>query len=224
MPKVVDHRERRKQVAIATSELIAESGVDAVTIRAIAERLRFSTAIVQHYFSNKRQLLLFTLRMEGSLGQHRVETAVAHDPADLVGLLAAMLPLDAVRIRAWKTWLVYWSSATLDPDIAIEQRRLFDAVRAMIAHSLRIHDSNPDLRRDIDTELVARRLLALTHGIGMEAVCHPDDWPSPRQLAALSVEIRDATGLDMTRYEREELDRLRRSARRSGAKAAAREG
>jgi AcrR family transcriptional regulator len=214
MPKIVDHRERRKLVAIATSELIAESGIDAVTIRAIAERLEFSTAIVQHYFSNKRQLLLFTLRMEGSLGQHRVETAVAHDPADLVGLLAAMLPLDAIRIRAWKTWLVYWSSATLDPDVAVEQRRLFEAVRAMIAHSLLIHANNPDLRRDIDAELVSRRLLALTHGIGMEAVCLPDDWPSQRQLAALVAEIRDATGLDMTHYESEELNRLNLSVRR----------
>jgi cytosine/adenosine deaminase-related metal-dependent hydrolase len=125
-----------------------------------------------------------------------------------------MLPLDAIRIRAWQTWLVYWSSATLDPDVAVEQRRLFEAVRAMIAHSLLIHATNPDLRRDLDVELVSRRLLALTHGIGMEAVCLPDDWPSQRQLAAVVAEIRDATGLDMVHYQNEELNRLSLSVRR----------
>ncbi|WP_156677955.1 TetR/AcrR family transcriptional regulator [Sphingomonas profundi] len=210
MPKLVDHRERRREVARATSALIAEAGVGAITIRAIADRLNYSTAIVQHYFSNKRQLLLYTLRMEGSLGHHRIEAASANDPGDLVGMLAAMMPLDLARTKSWKTWLAYWSSAMLDPDIALEQRRLFDSLRSLITHSLRYHGRGSDLRRDIDTELVSRRLLALVHGIGMEAVCHPDDWPPDRQLTALVDEIRDLTGLDLHDGFAEERERLRR--------------
>lgn len=218
MPKLVDHRERRREVARATAALIAESGVESVTIRAIADRLDYSTGIVQHYFATKRQLLLYTLRMEGSKGQRRVEAAVANDPADLVALLTAMMPLDEPRTKSWKTWLSYWGSAALDPDIAIEQRRLFEAVRVMIAHSLRVHGASPMLRRDIDLPLVARRLLALVHGIGMEAVSLPEDWPADRQLVAIADEIRDLTGLDMSVYRDAELERLRRGRPRGEAR------
>lgn len=215
MPKLVDHRERRREIASVTSALIAESGVDAVTIRSIAERLNYSTGIVQHYFSNKRQLLLFTLRLEGSLGQRRLEAAVADDPADLLALLTAMLPLDEPCVKAWKTWLAYWSTATLDSEVAMEQRRLFEAMRAMITHCLRFHVKSAGLRRDVDLELVARRLLALTHGIGMEAVCHPDDWPADRQLVAVAEEIRDLTGLDMSVHLAAETERLKRGRRKA---------
>lgn len=211
MPRVVDHRERRRLVAEATAELIAEAGVEAVTIRAIAEKLNFSTAIVQHYFSNKRQLLLFTLRLEGSFGQRRVATTVAHDPADLLGLLAAMLPIDEARNRSWRTWLAYWGSARFDQDVTIEHRRMFEAQRSAISHGLRVQADNPALKPGIDNDIVARQLLAVVHGIGMEAVCHPADWSPESQLAVVAGTIRDATGLDMSRYAQDELQRVRRA-------------
>lgn len=195
MPKVVDHRERRRELANATSALIAEEGVDAVTIRSIADRLEYSTGIVQHYFSSKRHLLLYTLRVEGALSQRRVEAAVVNDPGDLLGLLSALMPLDEARSKAWKVWLAYWATAALDADVALEQRRMFDTLRLRIRHVLRVHDAHPQLKPGIDPELVARRLLSICHGIGMEAVCHPDDWPQSMQHAAIVQEITDLTGL-----------------------------
>lgn len=52
MPKIVDHREMRKAVAEAASEIIATVGVSSMTIRSIADKLGYSTAIVQYYFPN----------------------------------------------------------------------------------------------------------------------------------------------------------------------------
>lgn len=199
MPKVVDHRERRREVARAASSLIAESGVEAITIRAIADRLNYSTGIIQHYFSNKRQLLLYTLRFEGALSQQRIEATVVHDPGDLLGLLSALMPMNEPQTKAWKVWLTYWSTAALDSEVALEQRRMFDTIRLRIVHALRVQRSDPSFRQEIDPEMVARRLLSTCHGIGMEAVCHPEDWPAALQREAIIQEIADLTGLTNAR-------------------------
>ena len=57
MPRIVDHDARRRRVAEEAAELIAERGIDAVTFREIGERAGCSTAIVSHYFRDKRDVL-----------------------------------------------------------------------------------------------------------------------------------------------------------------------
>ncbi len=220
MPKLVDHRERRHEIARVTSDIIAEAGVDAVTIRSIADRLNFSTGIVQHYFPNKREILLYTLRVEGLLSQRRLAAAVEHDPTDLVGLLASPLPLDESRSKSWKTFLAYWSTAALDSEIALEHRRLSEAVHTMIRHGLRANRNAKGLRTDIDDERVALRLYGFVRGIGIDAICHPDGWPAELQLALLVQEIRDVTGLDQSLQQHEELKRIARSQRKSAVNGA----
>ena len=59
MPKVVDHEERRAELAAAVWRLASSDGLEAVTVRRVAEEAGWSTGAVVHYFADKEELLLF---------------------------------------------------------------------------------------------------------------------------------------------------------------------
>ncbi|GAB2505059.1 TetR/AcrR family transcriptional regulator [Nocardiopsis aegyptia] len=62
MPIEVDEARRLDEIAAATIEVARERGVRSVTIRAVAERLGGSTAMITNYLSNRSDLMLNALR------------------------------------------------------------------------------------------------------------------------------------------------------------------
>ncbi|MDA0338566.1 MAG: TetR family transcriptional regulator [Proteobacteria bacterium] len=61
MPIVVDHDERRDFIAKVVKQVVAEHGMDAVTIRNVAREAGFKSALISHYFKDKQEMLIFTL-------------------------------------------------------------------------------------------------------------------------------------------------------------------
>ncbi len=64
MPKVVDHDERRRQIATAVSDIAATRGLSDVSFREVAARAGVSVSLVQHYFGDKANLLRTTLEIQ----------------------------------------------------------------------------------------------------------------------------------------------------------------
>src|SRR4030095_7790842 len=62
MPKVAYHEERRAERCAAVWRLASREGLEAVTVRRVAEEAGWSTGAVVHYFSDKEELLLFAFR------------------------------------------------------------------------------------------------------------------------------------------------------------------
>src|ERR1700748_1019544 len=60
-PKRVTPDEGREPIAEAVSQVIADRGWDAVTLRDVASTAGVSMGQVQHYFSTKTEMLLFAL-------------------------------------------------------------------------------------------------------------------------------------------------------------------
>ena len=64
MPRVVDHEERRRQIATAVSDIAATRGLSDVSFREVAARAGVSVSLVQHYFGDKANLLMTTLEIQ----------------------------------------------------------------------------------------------------------------------------------------------------------------
>ena len=62
MPKVVDHEERRAELAAAVWRLASREGLEAVTVRRVAEEAGWSTGALVHYFADKEELILVAFR------------------------------------------------------------------------------------------------------------------------------------------------------------------
>jgi hypothetical protein len=58
LPKIVNTESKRYELAEVTRRLIAEEGLEATTLRRIAERANCTTGLVTHYFATKEELLI----------------------------------------------------------------------------------------------------------------------------------------------------------------------
>src|SRR5262245_61641250 len=130
MPRVVDHAARRAEVAAVAADLIAQRGLD-VSVRDVAAAGGWSTTVVTHYFTSKRDLLLHAYRSAGAATEQRMSGA-----DDLRTLCEAILPLDEPRRRTWQTWFAFWGAAVADADLADLQRRRLLYTRDVLAQHL----------------------------------------------------------------------------------------
>jgi len=122
MPLIVDHDARRREVGAIAARLIATSGLEGVTVRDVARIAGFSTAVVSHYFDNKRALLLFVYRMALMDSVARVQRR-RDTGAGLQKCLEALLPLDRNRRDRWKIWFTFWGMAMEDAAFLAEQQQ-----------------------------------------------------------------------------------------------------
>jgi AcrR family transcriptional regulator len=189
MPVSVDREERRQQVVAVASRLIAEAGLDAVTVRDVASAADCSTAIVSHYFHNKKELLFLTYQGSIDRATERANVAVGPDGTDVRGFLAEIMPLDEERLIEWKIWVAFWAKAVSDPEIAASQRDCVRRTRGNILKVLSALAARGALVDGLDLEDEARRLLVQIMGMAVQVLFDPEDWPHARQHALIDGEL-----------------------------------
>lgn len=192
MPKLVDHDERRRQVAATAAGLVVAGGVEALTTRHVAEAAGFSTAVVSHYFDGKDDLLLATFQWASDRARDRFTAAIAGPgPADrrLESGLQALLAIDEEQRADWRVFLAFWGTAATRPELAEQQairvRSAYDRVAALLSEDDALH-----LRGDALAH-AARRLIVTVQGIATYSAFDPADWPAARQRRVLADELAD---------------------------------
>lgn len=190
MPVFVDREERRQKVVAVASRLIAEAGLEAVTVRDVALAAECSTAIVSHYFHNKKELLFLTYQASIDRATERAEVAVGPDGTDLRGYLAQIMPLDDERLIEWKIWVAFWAKAVSDPEIAEAQRDCVRRTRGNILKVLVALHERGALVDGLDLHEAARRLLVLIMGMAVQVMFDAEDWPNSRQHELVDEQLR----------------------------------
>jgi AcrR family transcriptional regulator len=180
MPKVVDHEERRAEVAAAVWRIVSRDGLEAATVRRVAAETGMSTSVVSHYFAGKDDLLRLAFRIVLDRGRERAIADSAHG-GRARALLATALPVDDARRAEARVWFAFLGLAVSRPELAEDQRRAYAAWRGQVAAALR--DEGLPAGRDAETEAAA--LIALVDGLTVQATFAPERMTSARQLALL---------------------------------------
>ena len=186
MPKIVDIQERRAELAAAAAQLIARAGVGAATMREVAAEAGWTTGALTHYFSDKRELLLFTFR--SSLAQrhaNRNARATLDPRSALLQALEGALPRDEDGRRHWMVTIAFCAQAAGDEELSAAQRDAYREFRARVAE-LAVQSG---VATDVASLRVAEQLIAVANGIAVQALFDPSSWPSDRQLATLHATI-----------------------------------
>ncbi|MFJ9124722.1 TetR/AcrR family transcriptional regulator [Streptomyces sp. NPDC102340] len=76
MPIEVDEAKRLDEIATATIQVARDRGVRSVTIRAVAEQLGGSTAMVTNYVSSRAALMINALRRAGADWTRELERSI----------------------------------------------------------------------------------------------------------------------------------------------------
>jgi TetR/AcrR family transcriptional regulator, transcriptional repressor of bet genes len=181
MPKVVDVDERRNTLAAAAARVIARSGVSGATMREVAAEAGLTTGSLTHYFTDKRELLLFTLRASLEQRRHGRPRAADTNAASLLRtVLEGVLPIDESARLHWIVTIAFCAQAVTDVALANEQqvayRRFVSTVTTLLERGAAegsLASTNP--RTD------AERLIAVADGIALQALFDPVSWPAQRQ-------------------------------------------
>ena len=186
MPKVVDIEERRAELAAAAAQLIARAGVGAATMREVAAEAGWTTGALTHYFSDKRELLLFTFR--SSLAQRHANRNARGtlDPRSaLLQALEGALPRDEDGRRHWMVTIAFCAQAAGDEELSAAQREAYREFRGRVAGLAQ----QGGIATDSQAITVAEQLIAVANGIAVQALFDPSSWPADRQLATLNSTI-----------------------------------
>lgn len=179
MPKVVDHDERRDQVAAVAERVIAAQGLE-TGVRDVAKAGGWSTSVVTHYFADKRELLEYTLRRSIERAVVRIEARVADGQSRLLATLEENLPLDPRRQNQCRIFIAFWGRAVHDPRLGEQQRRRHARFRASLADALA--QALPTRNHRLNLDLEARRLFSLIDGIAVQALFEPAEWSPQLQI------------------------------------------
>lgn len=184
MFSLVDHDEKRRKISDITISVIAQEGLEAATIRRIAQELGESTRSVTHYFAGKRDLLLSAFRVASEQFTEEWREALEADPTDLTGALLLMTPADEKAVRRLKLYLSLWEWAWRDP-----------VAGAMLGRHIR---TTADMAMDVlkarygkheNLALMSRSLHVVVQGIAMQARVDPPAWPRERLRANIELQI-----------------------------------
>jgi AcrR family transcriptional regulator len=183
MPKLIDHEERRAEVAAAVWRVVSAEGVEAVTVRRVAAETGMSTSVVSHYFAGKDELLRLAFRLVVERARARAEAAAraAGGAGRARALLVTGLPVDAARRTEARIWFSFLGLALTRPELATEQRNAYRAWRGALAAALRAEG----LPAELDAEAEAAGLIALVDGLAVQAAFEPRRLTTARQLALL---------------------------------------
>lgn len=111
MPRLVDHDERRADLAAAAIRIMLREGLDGVTVRGVAAEAGFSTGSLRHYFANQRELQEYVAQAATDLLRDAVLPRVQRPrTADslvegVAQVLEELLPLDAQRRDEYALWV-----------------------------------------------------------------------------------------------------------------------
>lgn len=162
-PKQQRSRERVERIVAAAAEVISESGVDGLSIVAVAKRTGISAATIYRYFTDRDELAAAYLDRE----MEKLDAAVAQ----------AFLELDRVSLRtlfrmsllahlrhhqehpeAVPAWFGSPRSAVVDERVKLMDLRTAEWLQHAVEANAMIRADAPDYRPDIFTRLTDRIL------------------------------------------------------------------
>ncbi|MBV8147055.1 MAG: TetR family transcriptional regulator C-terminal domain-containing protein [Gammaproteobacteria bacterium] len=190
MPKIVDHAQRRDEIALVACRVVAAHGFDQASMVRIARAAGYTTGMLAHYFDSKQEIIIAALRLILRRIEERLtRPAQQGSRPDLLELLLEALPIDAQRRTECAFWITFWGQVSADKRLKRinawvhrEYMRLFERCLDVGWQEWR---QWPATTR----EQLVRSLVTFINGLTASAVANPGDWPAPKQVAQLRLQL-----------------------------------
>jgi len=174
MPKVVDHDQRRQEIAGALLRVAAGRGLHNAGLREVAAEAGMSVRLIQYYFGTKEQMLLFaTQHLAARMGERamaRIRARTGETPAPrtvIEAILDEALPDDEDSRSFLAVYKAYFALSLTDPALDIKPlTESSDAIVRVIADQLGVARESGQLTPGRDPDLEAYSLAALSAGLG----------------------------------------------------------
>lgn len=189
MPKIVDHEQRRDEIALVACRVVAEHGFDQATIVRIAREAGYTTGMVAHYYDTKQEIVIAALRLILRRIEERLTRPAGEAQPDLLTVLTEALPIDEQRYIECAFWTAFWGQVSADKKLKRinawvhrEYMRLFERCLAQgwpawSQWSAAVRDQ------------VLRAVVTFINGLTASAVASQSDWPAAKQIEQLRLQL-----------------------------------
>ncbi|MGW6446743.1 TetR/AcrR family transcriptional regulator [Lentzea sp. NPDC055074] len=187
MPKVVDHEERRRELAEAVWRIVQRDGIDHASVRAVAAESGWSSGSLRHYFPTQDALLGFAMelayrrflsrleKIDTTAGNREVVRSLAHE----------MLAMDEDRRVEAAVLLSFLPRAMVEPSLHELERFGTRQLCDEIARVLTAAQHAGELRPGVVPLKAARLLIALIDGLNIHHGLGPDEVTVEEMVEAL---------------------------------------
>lgn len=173
MPKLIDHEERRLQIAEATWRVILEKGMEGATVRNIAKEAGLSLGALRHYFSTQNELLVYAMKLVKEKATIRINEITQQDipPKEkLLKILLEIVPTNEETMEEMEVWFAFTAHARHKEDVFDAQH---DGVFVGMRNLIDYLDRFKLLRKNLDKEMETEKLYALIDGLALHAMLEP---------------------------------------------------
>ncbi|MPV50231.1 MULTISPECIES: TetR/AcrR family transcriptional regulator [unclassified Pseudactinotalea] len=191
MPKLIDHDQRREQIAEATWRVVLAEGISSVSIRTVAAEAGISTGSLRHVFPTKTELLVHAMQLVDQRAWERIQHHLEEpDPRSLViAVIRELLPLDAERRAEMQVNIALIAEAPGNDQIRQVRDETYavlrDACRRMVTHIHQADLAAPEL----DIEAATTALHGLVDGLAVHMLVNPEPTFAQQALQAIEDNI-----------------------------------
>src|ERR1700731_3310938 len=185
MAKIVDHAQRRDEIAYVACQVVAVYGFDQATVARIARAAGYTTGMVAHYFESKQDIILAALRLILLRIEIRLTRERESGEAGLLEVLSEALAIDAQRFTECAFWMAFWGQVSADKKLRRlnvwvhrEYLRLYE--RCFAEHWPEWQHWPAAVR-----DHVLKSVVTFINGLTAGAVTSPRDWPATAQVEQL---------------------------------------
>jgi AcrR family transcriptional regulator len=179
----LEKSEKEAALTDALLRIVADRGLDEVSVREVAAEARVSIGTVQHYFPTKDRMLAAAYAEVVARIRSRLERVPrgADVRQNLAAVLAELLPLDEGRIAECRIHLAFAARAATTPELARTQRAALAEIHSAVTDAFTTA-WGPAVPR-ATCGLAAHAAIAAADGLALHAVSSAG-WPGPRRQRA----------------------------------------
>lgn len=173
----------------ALLRIVAERGLDTVSVREVAAEAGVSIGTVQHYFPTKDEMLAAAYAEVVTRIRRRLQVLpFGEDPRrNLRAVLSELLPLDGRRTAECRVHLAFAARAATTSELARTQRAALSEIHRAVAAAFATA-WNGAIPQDT-CALAAHAVIATSDGLALHAVSSGRWLPRRTQLAALELAL-----------------------------------
>lgn len=190
MPKIVDHAQRRDEIAVVACRVVARYGFEQATIVRIAREAGYTTGMVAHYFDTKQDIIIAALRLILRRIEHRLTRSPdGSGEPDLLALLTEALPIDAARFTECAFWTAFWGQVAADKRLKRINSLMHRAYMRLFERCLARGWPQWAGWSAETRQRVLRSVVTFINGLTASTVASPGDWPAARQIEQLRLHL-----------------------------------
>src|SRR5882724_7447114 len=189
MPKIVDHAQRRDEIAHVACQVVAHYGFEQATMARIARAAGYTTGMVAHYYESKQDIILAALRLTLLRIEERLTREREGGEANLLEVLSEALAVDAQRFTECAFWMAFWGQVSADKRLKRLNAWVHREYMRLFARCFAEHWPEWSTWPPATRDLVLPSVVTFINGLTPGAVTSPPDWPADVQLKQLDLQL-----------------------------------